>query len=130
MTLELAIVAPALLVVLLFVIAAGRVFSADAAVAAAARDAARQSSIARTPAAAQAGALASARAALAQDGLDCSPAVAVDTAGFSVPVGQTAPVSASVTCAVPLSDLGLPWLPGAHTVRATFTSDLDPYRSR
>ena len=97
---------------------------------AAARDAARQASIARTPAEAHAAALASATFALRQDSLDCRPAVTVNTAGFGVPVGQPAHVSASVTCVVRLSDLLVPGLPGSKTLRASFTSPLDPYRSR
>ncbi len=129
-TLELVILTPAVIFLLLLVYAAGRTSSADAAVAAAARDAARQASIARTQSTAQANALASARAALAQDGLGCSPTVTVNTAGFAVPVGQPATVSAVVTCTVHLSDLLLPGLPGSKTVQAAYTSPLDPYRSR
>ena len=128
--LEVVILAPVLIFLLALVIAAGRTSSADTAVAAAARDAARQASIARTPAAAQAAALTSAQAALSQDGLDCAPTVTVDTAGFGVPVGQPAAVSADVSCTVPLSDLLLPGLPGSKTLRAAFTSPLDPFRAR
>jgi len=75
-------------------------------------------------------ALASAQAALSQDGLDCSPAVTVNTAGFGVPVGQPAQVSATVTCTVPLGDLIVPGMPGSRTLRAFFTSPLDPFRAR
>jgi Flp pilus assembly protein TadG len=128
--LEAVILAPVLIFLLALMIAAGRTSSADTAVAAAARDAARQASIARTPAAAQAAALASAQAALSQDGLDCTPTVTVDTAGFGVPVGQAAAVSAHVSCTVPLSDLLLPGLLGSKTLQAAFTSPLDPFRGR
>ena len=85
--------APVALVFLLFLglaIAAGRITIAHMAVQAAARDAARQASIARTPGQAQAAARSSAEAALRADGLDCTPAVSVNTAGFAVPVGQPA----------------------------------------
>ncbi len=61
-----------------------------------------------------------------------APAVSVDVAGFAVPPGQPATVSADVSCTVPLSDL-LPWLPGlpgAKTVKAQFSSPLDPFRAR
>jgi len=127
---ELVILAPVVLAVFLFVIAAARTSIAAGAVAAAARDAARQASIARSPAAARSHALASAQQAISQDGLHCLPVVRVDTAGFSVPVGAPATVSATVSCTVRLSDLGLPGLPGAKTLRAVFTSPLDPYRQR
>jgi TadE-like protein len=129
--LELVILAPVLLGLLGLVIAAGRTSIAQGSVDAAARDAARQASIALTPAAAQAAGEASARAALRHDGLDCAPAVDIDTRQFSsVPVGQPATISATVTCIVALTDLALPGLPGTAGLRASFTSPLDLYRSR
>jgi Flp pilus assembly protein TadG len=128
--LELVILAPVLLALLALVIAAGRVSVAQGSVAAAARDAARQASIALTPAAAQEAGRASAEAALRQDGLDCSPAVAVDTSQFATPPGQPATVTATVTCSVSLANLALPGLPGRTRLTARFTSPLDLYRSR
>lgn len=129
--LELVILAPILLGLLGLVIAAGRTTVAQAAVDAAARDAARQASISLTPAAAQVAAQASARAALRQDGLDCRPVVVIDTSQFtSVPVGQPAAVTAVVSCVVPLSNLALPGLPGTAQLQARFTSPLDIYRTR
>jgi len=128
---ELAPVAVVFLLFLGLAIAAGRITTAHMAVQAAARDAARQASIARTPAQAQAAARTSATATLRSDGLDCAPVVSVDTAGFSVPVGQPAQVTATVTCAVRLSDLtAVPGMPGARTITATVASALDPYRAR
>lgn len=129
--LELVILAPILLALLSLVIAAGRTTVAQGSVDAAARDAARQASIALTPAAAQTAGLVSARAALHQDGLDCSPSVVIDTSQFtSVPVGLPAAVTAVVNCAVPLANLALPGLPGTAHLSARFTSPLDTYRSR
>jgi Flp pilus assembly protein TadG len=128
--LELVILAPVLLCLLGLVIAAGRTSIAQGSVAAAARDAARQASIALTPGAAEAAARSSALAALNQEGLDCAPVVTVDVAGFGVPVGEPATVSATVSCQVPLSDLIVPGMPGSKTLTATFSSPLDPYRGR
>ena len=138
--LELVILTPVLLFLLGLVIAAGRTSIAQGSVQAAARDAARQASISRTPAAAQAAALASARLALSQDSLDCTPVVKVETGGpgtgsaaqvgFGVPVGLPAQVTARVTCRVSLSDLLVPGMPGSKTLTATFTSPLDPFRAR
>ena len=129
--LELVILAPILLALLSLVIAAGRTTVAQGSVDAAARDAARQASIALTPSAARTAGLVSARAALRQDGLDCSPAIVIDTSQFtSVPVGQPAAVTAIVTCAVPLANLALPGLPGTARLSARFTSPLDTYRTR
>ena len=129
--LELVVLMPVLLGLLGLVIAAGRTSLAQGSVDAAARDAARQASIALTPFAAMSAGTASASAALRQDGLDCNPIVSIDTAGFrTVPPGQPAMVWATVTCTVPLSSLALPGLPGHHTMRARFGSPLDIYRSR
>jgi Flp pilus assembly protein TadG len=130
--LELVVLAPVLLAILGLVIAAGRTSVARGAVEAAARDAARQASIALNPSAAQAAGQASAQAALRQDGLDCDPTVNINTAGFtaSQPGQPTLPVIATVTCPVPLANLYLPGLPGVLTLRASFSSPLDLYRSR
>jgi Flp pilus assembly protein TadG len=128
--LELVILAPVILFLLGLVIAAGRTSVAQGSVAAAARDAARQASISLTPGAAETAALSSAQAALGQDGLNCDPVVRVNVSGFGVPVGEPATVQATVTCRVSLSNLLVPGMPGGRTLRATFTSPLDPYRGR
>jgi Flp pilus assembly protein TadG len=130
--LELVILAPVVVLLIGLVIAAGRTSVANGSVAAAARDAARQASISRTPGAAMAAATSSAMAELAREGLDCTraPDVNVQVAGFSTPVGQPATVSATVSCDVPLADLLLPGVPGSKLLTATFTSPLDPFRGR
>ena len=129
-SLELILLAPVLLALIGLVIAAGRISVARGSVEAAARDAARQASIARSPGEAVAAAQLSADTALSHDGLDCDPVVNVDTSGFGVPVGQPAQVSATVICTVPLGDLVVPGLPGSQTLTYTFTSPLDPFRGR
>jgi Flp pilus assembly protein TadG len=130
--LELVLLAPIVLILIGLVIAAGRTALAQGAVQAAARDAARQASIARTPQQALSAAIASAQTELTQQGLGCSPApiVRVDTVAFGVPLGQPATVTATVTCWVPLSDLAVPGLPGRKQLFAKFSSPLDPYRGR
>jgi Flp pilus assembly protein TadG len=128
-TLELVIFAPALIIMLLFVIAAGRIAQAHQAVEAAARDAARQASIARDPATAQSNATSSAQAALTREGMSCSAQVSVDTSGFSRPVGAPATVTAHVTCTVQLADVALVGVPSS-TVSSRFTSPIDPFRGR
>jgi hypothetical protein len=122
--------APIIVFLIGFVIAAGRTTIAQGAVAAAARDAARQASISLSASEAQLKADSSAQAALSADGLRCTPTVTLNLAGFTVPAGQPAHVSATVTCTVSLSDLIVPGVPGSRTLRATFTSPLDPYRTR
>lgn len=129
--LELVILAPVVLLLVSLVIAAGRTALAQNSVDAAARDAARQASIARTAVQAQQAARSAAIGDLAAQHVRCAPAtVSVSTAGFGVPVGQQASVSATVTCQVRLADLLLPGVPGSTTLTATFSSPLDPYRGR
>ncbi|OIQ82807.1 TadE-like protein [mine drainage metagenome] len=130
-TLELAILAPSLLLLLGLVVLAGRVQVAAGAVEHAAAVAARDASLARTPAAAQTtGTLATDRELTAQN-LRCAPVtVAIDTSGFATPVGQPATVTATITCTVTFADLALPGLPGAHTITARATSPLDSWRTR
>ncbi|MEV0623982.1 TadE/TadG family type IV pilus assembly protein [Nonomuraea sp. NPDC050404] len=129
-TLETAIIAPALMILLLMVIGLGRIALAHGALDAAARDAARQASIARDPAAARAAAVTSARAALAREGLACAPSVTVDTTGLSAPLGRPAAVIAHVSCEVELADLAIPGIPGTKHITSSFTSPIDPYRAR
>lgn len=130
-TLELAVLAPALLALLGLVIGAGRIEVAAGAVEQAAASAAREASIARTPAAARAGAEQAADDSLRNQGITCGAlAVTVDTGGFAVPVGQPAQVQVSLACSLALSDLGVPGMPGTKTLRAQAASPLDRYRSR
>jgi hypothetical protein len=131
--LELLVIAPVILMLILLVIAAGRTSLAQGAVDAAARAAARQASIAPTVGAAQQAADAGAAAALRADGLDCQPTVTLPglDRAFGTQPGQQAQVHARVVCAVRTSDLTLvPGLPGSIGLKASFTSPLDPFRSR
>ena len=130
-TLELAILGPALLLLLGLVVAAGRIEVAGAAVEQAAASAAREASIARTAPAARAAATSSARQSLRDQGIDCAGLdVTVDTAGFGVAAGLPARVGVSVVCSVPLGDLAIPGLPGLRRMQAQMASPLDRYRSR
>ncbi|HET9893563.1 MAG TPA: TadE/TadG family type IV pilus assembly protein [Streptosporangiaceae bacterium] len=130
--LELVLLAPIILILIGFVIAAGRVNTAQGAVDAAARAAAREASVAPSEGVAQVNALASADAALRSDGLQCQPAVSLPglSAAFGTPIGRAASVHALVVCVVRLSDVVVPGVPGTITLRARFTSPLDPFRSR
>lgn len=129
-TLQLVIILPGLLLLVDLGIGVGRTAIAATVVDAAARDAARQASIARDPASARTNALRSARTALNRDGLDCAtaPTVSVEVSGLHRPVGTPSTVSARVTCHVRLSDLLLPGAPGTTTFTSTFSSPVDPYR--
>jgi Flp pilus assembly protein TadG len=129
-TVEAAVLAPVLVLVLLLMIAAGRISLTGSTVDHAATAAARAASLARTPDAAQQAATDTARAALDEQHLTCSElSVTADTAGFARGPGQPAQVVVEVRCAAPLSDLGLPGLPGTVAQSSRFASPLDPYRS-
>jgi Flp pilus assembly protein TadG len=128
---EAAILAPPLLVLIGLAIVGGRIQIAGGAIEGAAHDAARAASISRTAEEAQANAQAAAAATLGQDGLHCaSLTVVVNTAGFDIPVGRPASVSATVTCVVDFSDLIADGLPGSKTLTSTFVSALDTFRTR
>lgn len=130
-TLEVAILAPALLALLGLLVIAGRVSVARSAVEYSAIAAARDASLARTAEGARSRAGEAAARELAAQSARCTDVgTAVDTAGFSVPVGQPAFVEVTVTCTVNLADLALPGLPGAKTITASFVSALDAYRAR
>jgi hypothetical protein len=116
---------------LVAVVAAGRLGVAREQVQQAAREAARAASLARGPGAAE---LAARRAAA--DSLAGSPGscpqftVELDASGLTAPPGRTGRVAATVTCRVPLADLaGLP-LPAEHAMSASFAAPVDRYRGR
>lgn len=130
-TLELVVWAPGLLLMIGLLIVAGRVNSANAAVEQAAVDAARTASSARSAAGARDMAQASAEKTLAAQSLQCTTTtVTLDTSGFGTRPGQSATVTATVTCPVRLSDLSVPGLPGTRTVSHTATSSIDTFRER
>jgi len=131
-TLEVAILAPALLAMVSLAIYAMRLQVADEAVAFAAHDAARIASLARTEPDAIRQGHDTALATLLREDLPClgQPNVTINAQQFNNPVGETAVVSAVVSCTLRLSDLGLPGVPGTKVITATFASYLDQYRSR
>lgn len=130
-TLELAILAPAVLALLGLVIVAGRIEIAGGAIEQASAAAAREASLARSPDAARQAATRAAMDDLNSQDVHCTEiSVFVDTSGFNVPVGSPAQVSARVSCTVGLSDISVPGMPGSRTLTAETQSVLDRYRSR
>ncbi|CAL8978643.1 hypothetical protein CELL_02921 [Cellulomonas sp. T2.31MG-18] len=128
-SLELAILAPALLLLLGVLVLAGRVETSSAAVEQAARAAARDASLVRTPDAARATATPAAQRELAASHCAATQ-ISVDTTGFAAPVGTDAAISVEVVCTVSMADLAIPGLPGTRTITGHATSPLDRYRSR
>ncbi|MGN9908217.1 TadE/TadG family type IV pilus assembly protein [Phytohabitans sp. LJ34] len=129
---EIAILAPAFLMLIVLAAVAGRTAIAQNAVDLAAHEAARTASLARTAAAAETDGESAANSTLDAQGLDCGDSlqVAVDTSGFAADLGEPATVTATVSCTVSFADLVMPGVPGAKTVVATYVSPLDRYRSR
>ena len=125
-TAELVLVTPLLILLLLFVVALGRLASARLNVDGAASQAARAASIARDPATANAMAQQTATAALSSDGVTCSSLnVVTDTASFS-PGGE---VAVTVTCTVELADLAGLRLPSSTSISSRSVAVVDTYRA-
>ncbi|MGW6564948.1 TadE/TadG family type IV pilus assembly protein [Streptomyces sp. NPDC054975] len=129
--LETAVLAPALIGLLLLMVAFGRVTDAIGAVDAAARAAARAASLERDAGAAQAEAQAAVTRSLEGEGITCqTSSVVIDTGGYALDLGVEANVTATIACTANLSDIGLPGLPGSKTLTASWTSPIDTYRGR
>ena len=128
--LEAAILTPAVLMVGLVVIAAGRVAHARDEVQIVAAQAARAASLSRTLPAARAAASTEAQTALRSEGTSCA-AMRVQVSGdFATPVGTPASVRVMVICRVALSTAAFPGLPGSKTLTASSVAPLDAYRGR
>lgn len=122
---ELTILTPLFLVLLMFVVAAGRITQARSDVYASAADAARAASLRQFSPTAEADARATVARSLADRGVSCRMlSVGVHTGSF-VAGGS---VSVDVTCLVSLSGLGLLGLPGERNVTATATEVVDTFR--
>lgn len=130
-TISAMIMIPALLLIGGLVLVGGRLALASGAVQSAANEAARAASISRTAPIAQGQATSTAQSTLNNSGVKCSRTSVEPALGaFTLPVGQSGPITVTVTCVVPLADLALPGIPGSKTMTATGTSVLDAYRGR
>ena len=122
---ELVVLVPLLVMFMLLMVALGRFTDARAEVDGAARDAARQASLARSPAAAGGAAQRAAEATLGGGKVTCrSLSVSTDTGSFAA--GGS--VRVDVACTVDLSDLALLALPGSQTVRGHFIAPIERFR--
>jgi Flp pilus assembly protein TadG len=125
-TAELVLLTPLLILLLLFVVALGRLSGARLDVDGAAAQAARAASIARDPATATATATQTATAALGSDHVTCAQ-LTIDTNTTQFDPGGS--VAVTVTCSVGLSDLTGLRLPASESVTSTASSVIDTYRS-
>lgn len=122
---ELAVVAPAFLILMLLVVFAGRVSEADGNVQRAASEAARAASLRQHPADGAADARAVAEANLAAAGVPCAElAVEVDTEDFRA--GGS--VAVTVVCSTSMADVTLLGVPGERTFQARAVEVIDRYR--
>jgi Flp pilus assembly protein TadG len=122
---ELVIIAPVLIMFLLFVVGIGRLVSAREAVDGAARDAAREASVRRDASSAQTRGQRVAQQALAQHNMNCqSQNINVDTSNFN-PGGT---VTVDVDCTVNNSDAVVSGLPGTQVLHGHFVAPIDVYR--
>lgn len=123
--LELAILLPFVIVMLLLVVAFGRVERGRELVDSAAASAARAASLSPSPVAARAAATAAAAQELSHGGLSCAAFhVDLDTTQFR-PGGA---VTARLACSSELAGLTLSGVPGHVTLTASARSPLEPYR--
>lgn len=143
-SIEVAVLAPALVALMVLAGVAGRTAIATEALEAAAHDAARAASISRDAPTARREARQAARNQLDWRGVSCSGAPQVTFRGsvggrsttfnraFSSAVGQDATVTVEIACTVSYADIKLPALkmPDGSRITASFTSPLDRYRSR
>ncbi|MEV0112551.1 TadE/TadG family type IV pilus assembly protein [Streptomyces sp. NPDC050844] len=123
---ELVLVTPLLVLLMLVVVALGRLVDARLVVADAAHQAARAASLARTESDAHAEARRSATTALRAAGATCARLkVAVATGGLQP--GHSA--SVQVTCVADLGGLTRTGMPGTVSVASTAYSPIDTFRS-
>lgn len=126
-TIEIAIIAPVLILMLLMVVAFGRVTSASGDVDGAARDAARAASLRDDKASAVVAAEKAAASSLQSGSASCrSHQTQVDVSHF----GAGGYVAVDVTCKTDLSDLSLLRLPGSKSIHSRFVSVVDTYSTR
>ena len=121
MSIEMVVLVPVLLLITMVAVAGGRIVSAQGMVEAASRDAARAASMERSVGAAS---TAANRSLSQADTANASCSAGVDVGGF----GRGGTVTATVSCRVKLSDLGLVFLPGTTVVKAESSAPVDQWR--
>lgn len=125
LAIELAMLAPALLLIFGLIFAYGRVGQVNGVLESGTRDAARSVTMSRSLGEAQARADLAVAQALGAAPTSCRSSVRVTIEGAFQP---GSPVTVSARCTYSLADIGLPGAPGSITANSSFTSMLDPYR--
>ena len=110
---------------------AGGIPAASVPGGAAASAAARAAALERTVPAAERAADEALTVALAENNVACRRvSTVVEASGVARFLGEVGTVSVQVTCAVELSDVSLPGVPGTVSVTATRDAPVDPLRGR
>jgi hypothetical protein len=122
---EMAMVAPGLLLIFGLIFAYGRAAQVNGTLESGTRDAARSATVARSYHDALERANAVLLDAMKDAPQSCQNSLDLKITGDYLP-GE--PVTVSAHCTYDLSDLGLPGAPGTLTAESSFTSMLDPYR--
>ena len=123
---DMVLVAPVLIVVLLFVVGLGRMAHARQQIESVAADSARAASLERNTSQSAAAARTAAERSLGDAGVSCtSLSVDVDLGSYQ-PGGQ---VRVTVSCAAKLGDVALAGFPGSRVFTATSTVPIETYRA-
>ncbi|MBA3022117.1 TadE/TadG family type IV pilus assembly protein [Propionicimonas sp.] len=131
LTVEFALMVPALVLLFGIIIGGARVWLARGAVEQVAGAAARAASLERTAGSAQVAAKRLAGAQAAVGGLRCQTlSIQTNTSAFAAPVGSPGRVEVTARCEVPLADVLVPGWPGTVLVSATSSEVVDSYRGR
>jgi Flp pilus assembly protein TadG len=132
MSVELVVIAPALVLMLLLIGAGGRWVESHGALGGAARDAARAASVGRTPEDADSLAQQAAQADLATSGWCDGGTVSVGVNGFpaTATIAQGTDVTVTVSCNVNMAPFTLLGFQAATPVTARAVAPLDPFMCR
>lgn len=131
LTVEFAILAPAVIVLFGVIVGGARTWAAQAAVEQIAAAGARAASLEHEAASATTAAHHLATVQASTTDVRCAPLeLDVDTAVFNTPAGAPGRVAVTARCAVSLGDVLVPGWPGTVTVTATGSSIVDSYRWR
>ena len=125
-TVELVLLTPLALVVLAFLVIAGRLSTTTADVTAASRDAARAASLGQTYDEGLAAASETAHASLAAQDVTCRNLLV--TGGDPTTFVAGGEITITVSCDINLADVALPGIPGTRTVASTSTEVIDRFR--
>ena len=124
-TVELVLWTPVLALLIVLIVAAGRIVAAGSDATEASRDAARAASLQTSMPAAMQAARQAARASFGEQGDTCTK-LTVTVTGSVTPGGL---VTVAVACTASLSDLAIPGAPGSRTLSATSTAPIETTRS-